>query len=172
MATESTPERKEVSVLLSRKAMRPNGTNFAFRVLHFRKRIVVGLLRRGNSGIFPARAYYVRASKVFHAGGQLLPEGIRVIVPRPSGKERIRGEEKRKRTVQRYGPQDARHCFWRILDREHSRSFFPPRNYINWFLIAIDVVGNINRLPCQLCRALTMNFHLLCPRERVEGKRG
>lgn len=54
-----------------------------------------------------------------------MPEGIRVILSRPSGKKRIQGVKRKKKEEEekgspRYGPQDARHCFWRIL---HLSSF-------------------------------------------------
>ena len=133
-----------------RKAMRPNETNLHSVCCTSARGSWLICCAEVARGYF-RRAYYVRASKVFHAGGQLLPEGIRVIVSRPSGKERIRGEEKKK-TAQ-YGPQG---CASLLLAYPRSRALafvLFPRNYMNWFLIAIDVVRNINHLPRQLCRA-------------------
>lgn len=72
-------------------------------------------------GISGLRVYVECTSKVFQAGGQSVPEGIRIILSRPSGKERILGEKK---VVLQYGPQDARHCFWHILGRDLLCLFF------------------------------------------------
>lgn len=96
--------RKRVSILSSRKAKSSIEAN-----LHSVCRTSATGSWRGlvhPRGYFRS-AYVVRASKVFHAGGQSMPEGIRVIVSRPSGKERMQGV-KRKVDSPRYGPQDAR----------------------------------------------------------------
>lgn len=95
--------RKKVSILSSRKAKNCIEAN-----LHSVCRTSATGSWRGlvhPRGYFRS-AYVVHTSKVFHAGGQSMPEGIRVIVSRPSGKKRIQGV-KRKVDSPRYGPQDA-----------------------------------------------------------------